>query len=114
MRNTLIVTREMKKWSPPQVASELGITSDEYQRLENGEGLMTIKIAQKLGELYDISPEYFLNNEAKVINYNTGTFSKGVIHAVTFHENKESESGIKDLIKIIESLKSELAKSKKK
>ena len=121
MRNVLIVPREMNKWSVAKVASELGITSDEYQKLESGEGRITIKIAQDLGELYNIAPEYFLSNESKVINYNTGTFSKGIIHAVTFLEGKEDKLAsdemnnlLKEQKKQIEALQDELVRLRKK
>lgn len=86
------ILREANDYSQEYVASILEIEQNTYSKLESGQIRLTVERMKKLAELYHVNPDCFLSDELPVINYNSGTHSKGVIHSVTYNENKDSEA----------------------
>ena len=67
MRKYLKELREDKGETQQSVAEKIGVTRQYYQLIENGErqSKMTIDMAQKLANIFDVSIEVILNNENK-------------------------------------------------
>jgi transcriptional regulator with XRE-family HTH domain len=86
-----------------EVAERAQMKVSHYTRLERDEIKMTVDDAGKLAEVYNLEPEYFFTNPAKIVNQNSGPHSVGIIYASTYSVNSEPE-----LLKQIESLKNEL------
>jgi transcriptional regulator with XRE-family HTH domain len=86
------VLREVNGYTQEYIASELGINQNTYSKLECGQTKLTIDRVKKLAELYKVNPEYFLNEEAPIINYNTGTRSKAIINTQNYHDNEDQQS----------------------
>jgi transcriptional regulator with XRE-family HTH domain len=70
MNKSLIFAREIKKWSIAKLVSELG--EPDYGKYESGELLVTNELADKLGHLYEVAPDYFLETDIPMINFNEG------------------------------------------
>ena len=71
------ILRESQDFSQEYVAFKLDMHQRTYSNLESGKTKLTIDRIQKLAELYQVEPEYFLSEELPVINYNTGPNSHG-------------------------------------
>ena len=91
MNKLLVALRESKGWTPTDVYGVLDISESEYSDLENGKQKVNIPLAIKLGELYHLTPEYFIGDVAKYVNYNSGMYSKGVVNAHTYNEGKDDK-----------------------
>lgn len=77
MNNVLCAVRNNFNFKPEDVAERLGISIDEYKKLESGEIQINIERAKRLGEIFNIDPELFLSNDSKIVNYNLGDHSHG-------------------------------------
>jgi transcriptional regulator with XRE-family HTH domain len=86
------VLREANGYTQEYIASELGINQNTYSKLESGQTRLTVDRVKKLAELYNVSPEYFLSEEAPIINYNTGARSKAIINTQNYHDSDEQRS----------------------
>jgi transcriptional regulator with XRE-family HTH domain len=86
------VLREVNGYTQEYIASELGINQNTYSKLESGQTRLTVDRVKKLAELYNVSPEYFLSEEAPIINYNTGARSKAIINTQNYHDSNEQRS----------------------
>lgn len=71
------ILRESQDYSQEYVADVLSINQKTYSNLEAGKSKLTVERIQKLAELYNVKPDYFLSEELPVINYNTGPNSHG-------------------------------------
>jgi transcriptional regulator with XRE-family HTH domain len=124
MNYTLYVARKAKGWSVSQAASETGILLPIYKTLESGELIIKTDTAEKLSTAYGAEPSAFLASEGRIVNYNDGDHSKGIVNSETFHENWDSnftkeifEKMQKERDKLLKenlSLKSKLAKMEEK
>lgn len=63
MNKTLYVARKSKGLTESEVAKALDIEENEYKELEYGIKRMTSEPAEKLGELFNIDPDYFMAYE---------------------------------------------------
>lgn len=86
------VLREANGYTQEYIASELGINQNTYSKLESGQTRLTVDRVKKLAELYNVSPEYFLSEEAPIINYNTGARSKAIINTQNYHDSNDQRS----------------------
>ena len=86
------VLREANGYTQEYIASELGINQNTYSKLESGQTRLTVDRVKKLAELYNVSPEYFLSEEAPIINYNTGARSKAIINTQNYHDSHDQRS----------------------
>jgi len=86
------VLREANGYTQEYIASELGINQNTYSKLESGQTRLTVDRMKKLAELYKVNPEYFLNEEATIINYNTGNRSRAIINTQNYHDNHDQRS----------------------
>ncbi|MFC5623633.1 helix-turn-helix domain-containing protein [Algoriphagus winogradskyi] len=122
------ILRESNDYSQEFVADYLNINQKTYSNLEAGKSKLTVDRIQKLADLYQVKPDYFLAEELPVINFNnTGPKSNsnsGYIHTYineksvdAFYERlllekdlqlKEKESQISLLKEMIEILKSKI------
>lgn len=92
----LCAVRENSNLAPEDISERLNMPLAEYLQLENGEKRITIDIAIKLGEIFNVAPEYFLIMPTQVVNYNAGENSHGgPIHIYNNHSNTEI---VKELI----------------
>ncbi|ULT26851.1 helix-turn-helix domain-containing protein [Sphingobacterium sp. E70] len=124
--------REQKGWGQDVLAAELGISQPAISKLESDQNKLSWDNAVKLGELFEVDPEYFF--ETKVFNHNTNTGEGNqVISPQTYHESdiellksiyedhlktknellEERYERIVELKKQVEELKAELANLKK-
>lgn len=51
--------RDKHKYTPESMAALLGISTIEYQKLETGKKLLTIKQVRQLEKLYNVRGDYF-------------------------------------------------------
>ncbi len=106
MKTTSImkILREAKGYSQDYVGSILGIEQNTYSKLENGQIRLTADRIYKLAELYDVVPELFVSKELPIVNFNTGSFSKGIINTEKY--NEQSPKSVAEILtlkdKIIE------------
>lgn len=63
MNKILYVARKVKGLTESEIADTLDMDENEYKELENGIKRMTSEYADKLGELFDLGPEYFMTYE---------------------------------------------------
>lgn len=59
----LYVARKAGKLSEKEAATALRTTEIEYKELESGIKRMTCDLAEKLSELFDVDPVYFMTDE---------------------------------------------------
>ncbi|MCU0337656.1 MAG: helix-turn-helix transcriptional regulator, partial [Sediminibacterium sp.] len=85
------------------IASELGINQNTYSKLESGQTKLTIDRVKKLAELYNVDPDYFLSEDAPIINYNSGSKSRSIINTQNYNDNQDAKA----LHKLYEKLLSE-------
>ena len=86
------------------VAAHLGISNDEYLKLESVEIRSTPEQAKSLSDLFNIDPKYFLTDDYSVVNHNTGPHShSGPIHIYN------SNVGLKELFEKLLKEKDELS-----
>jgi plasmid maintenance system antidote protein VapI len=57
------------------VAERINMSQKEYKSILSGEKMITIDLAKKFGEVFNIAPELFLQDESRVSHYNTGANS---------------------------------------
>jgi transcriptional regulator with XRE-family HTH domain len=87
----LKILREQNNYSQEYVASILNISQNTYSNLEAGRSKLTVDRVKLLAELYKIEPEYFVSDDLPIVNYNTGTYSKGIVNSERYHEGSESQ-----------------------
>ncbi len=85
----LRILREANGYSQQYVGSVLGIEQNTYSKLENGQIKLTADRIYKLAELYHVAPEVLISRELPIVNYNSGTFSKGNVSSLNFNESNE-------------------------
>lgn len=113
------ILRESRDYSQEYVANILNINQKTYSNLESGKSKLTLERIQQLAEFYHVKPDYFLSEELPIINYNTGNYSRSIVAARIYNENKdapdklyeriidEKDIQIKFLINELEALKKE-------
>lgn len=113
------ILRESRDYSQEYVANILNINQKTYSNLESGKSKLTLERIQQLAEFYHVKPDYFLAEELPIINYNTGNYSRSIVAARIYNENKdapdklyeriidEKDFQIKFLINELEALKKE-------
>lgn len=113
------ILRESRDYSQEYVANILNINQKTYSNLESGKTKLTLDRIQQLAEFYHVKPDYFLAEELPIINYNTGNYSRSIVAARIYNENKdapdklyeriidEKDIQIKFLINELEALKKE-------
>lgn len=109
------VLRDVNGYTQEYIASELGINQNTYSKLESGQTKLTVDRVKRLAELYNVDPDYFLSEDAPIINYNSGSKSRSIINTQNYHDNQEAkaldklyEKLLSEKDKQIELLKSEL------
>ena len=65
MRKNLIAKREQKKLTQAETAKTIGITTRQYQALEAGTSDGSVKVWQKLKDLFKTSIDTLLENTTK-------------------------------------------------
>lgn len=65
MRTNLINVRKSKKLTQAETAKLIGITDRQYQRLEAGTSDGSVKVWQRLSELFNKSIDRLLEQEVK-------------------------------------------------
>lgn len=86
MNNTLCAVRKSDNLKPEDVAERLNMPIEDYLKLESGETRIDIEMAKKLGDVFNVDPEFFLNTDSKIVNYNSGekSHSNMVVHPTTY------------------------------
>jgi transcriptional regulator with XRE-family HTH domain len=85
----LRLLRESKNWLQEDVAIKLGIKQTAYSKIELGTTQLTIDRINKLAKIFEVEPEYFLNNDIPFVNNNNGTHSKAVINPHNYYETQK-------------------------
>ncbi|QES88903.1 helix-turn-helix domain-containing protein [Rhizosphaericola mali] len=82
----LITARECCELKAEDIAEKLEIPLSDYEDIESGAKQITSDLAQKLGQIFNITPELFMYRMAETINYNTGQGShSGPIYTYNNH-----------------------------
>lgn len=124
--------REQEGWGQDVLAAKLGISQPAISKLESDQNKLSWDNAVKLGEVFEVDPEYFF--ETKVFNHNTNSGAGNqVISPQTYNQSdiellksiyedhlrsknellEERYERIADLKRQVEELKAELANLKK-
>jgi len=93
----LRLLREAKNWNQEQVAEKLGITQNAYSKIESGQTRLTVERLNELAAIFEVEPEYLMNNDLPVINNNNGNHSKSIINPHNYYETQKEL--IDDLLK---------------
>jgi transcriptional regulator with XRE-family HTH domain len=72
----LFIARKAGKLTEKEAATALGTTEIEYKELESGIKRMTCELAEKLSELFDVNPVYFMTDEYSNLNDLTDALEK--------------------------------------
>lgn len=73
MANKILMgLREGNNLSVEYLSNKIGLDYEDYKKLEKGELKMTVRIAEALGEIYRIPPEYFFETKSEVVHQNVG------------------------------------------
>ena len=78
MNNLLLLLRKSHNFHKDQVAAQLDLSIPEYDLIEHGQTKLNLKQAERLAELYNIESSHLLADNAPVVNYNIGTYSRGI------------------------------------
>lgn len=124
--------REQKGWGQDVLAAKLEISQPAISKLESDQNKLSWDNAVKLGDIFEVDPEYFF--ETKVFNHNTNTgVGNQVISPQTYNQSdiellksiyedhlktktellEERYERIIELKKQVEELRAELASLKK-
>lgn len=76
MNKILYIARKVKGLTEREVAAALDIAENEYKELETGIKRVTSEPAEKLAELFNVGPEYFMLNECANIGDLTEVLEK--------------------------------------
>jgi len=92
--------RHSKGYSQDYVAAKLNISQNTYSKIESGQTKLTVDRAKQIADLYEIEPEFFFQNDASIVNYNNGTYSKAIanIYTETYHESPNLSEETRQLI----------------
>lgn len=92
--------RNAKGYSQEYVAAKLKISQNTYSKIESGQTRLTLDRVKQIAELYEVEPDFFFQNEASIVNYNNGTYSKAVanIYTETYHESSNISEETRQLI----------------
>lgn len=85
----LRLLRESKNWTQEQVADKLAITQNAYSKIESGQTRLTIERMNELAAIFEVDPEYLINNELPLVNNNNGTYSKAIINPHNYYETQK-------------------------
>ncbi|MCU0337657.1 MAG: hypothetical protein MUF12_07320 [Sediminibacterium sp.] len=75
-----------------QVAAQLDISIDDYTQMESGENKLTPVQAEQLSALYNIEARHLLAESNPVVNYNIGTYSRGITNVQNYYESSENNT----------------------
>ncbi|HEY9004719.1 MAG TPA: helix-turn-helix transcriptional regulator [Ohtaekwangia sp.] len=89
MSNLLVLLRKSHKFEKDQVAAQLDLSIEEYDQLESGQFKLNPQQAELLSELYNIEPRHLLADNTPVVNYNIGTYSRGITNVQNYFEGSE-------------------------
>lgn len=78
--------REQKNWDQNYLASLLEISQPALSKIESDQTKLSWNHANKLAEIFEVSPEYFFNSNIFNNNTNSGTGNQ-VINAQMYYEN---------------------------
>ncbi|WP_144605718.1 helix-turn-helix domain-containing protein [Algoriphagus algorifonticola] len=92
------ILRESRDYSQEYVANILNINQKTYSNLESGKSKLTLDRIQQLAEFYHVKPDYFLANELPIINYNSGEYSRSIVAAKIYNENKDKPNKLYERI----------------
>lgn len=75
IKKTIKNIRKQKKYSQAHIASELGITTRAYSKIESGETNLTIERLYKITDILDVNLTYLFNGNPVANNnaYNSNT-----------------------------------------
>lgn len=93
--------REEKKWSQEELATQLGLSTNGYAKIERGETRLTLPRLEQLAEIFEISILDLIQADIKHIDYKIG--NNHINHSSDFTIYGAAEH--KDLIQEIEKLK---------
>lgn len=94
--------REEKKWSQEELATQLGLSTNGYAKIERGETRLTLPRLEQLAEIFEISILDLIQTDIKHLDYQIGNQSH-INHGRDFTIYGTTEH--KDLIQEIEKLK---------
>lgn len=90
MNSSLYFFRSYRKWSSQEVASQIGLLTDEYEAIESGVENIDEEIVQKLSNLYNAPCALFSPNSSEKLNFkyshNTVSASNGYVHNLYQHD----------------------------
>lgn len=106
--------RDSLGYSQEFVAAKMGIAQNTYSKIESGQSPLTIERAKKLGEIFDVEPDFFFSDDSGIVNHNHGNDYKFIINPETYIENQKElfEMLIKEKDEQILYLKTELERVK--
>lgn len=85
----LRILRESKNWNQAEVASKMGISQNAYSKIESGTTRLTADRITELSKIFEIEPEYLLDNNLPIVNNNNGSHSKSVINPQHYYETQK-------------------------
>lgn len=90
MGNLLVLLRKSHKLEKDQVAAQLDLSVEEYTQMESEGHKLTSAQAELLSELYNIEARHLLAESNPVVNYNIGTYSRGITNVQNYYEGLEN------------------------
>lgn len=109
----LKIFRELNNLTQKYVGEEvLGISQNTYSRLEQNPRKITKEQAEKLAELYNITIEQLLSNDAPIVSFHNNTIDKAFIQNYYETQKELIDALIKEKDSQIEFLKIELDKAR--
>lgn len=78
--------REQRNWDQSYLANKMEISQPALSKIESDQTKLSWNHAIKLGELFEVSPEYFFESSTYNNNMNSGIGNQ-VINPTTYHEN---------------------------
>jgi transcriptional regulator with XRE-family HTH domain len=106
--------RESKKWNQEELAAKMGITQNTYSRIESGQSRLTIERLHQLANIFEVTADYLINNQAPITKNNNDSNHIATIYTqihIEAHKEllnellKSKNDQIKQLNETIESLK---------
>lgn len=85
----LRLLREAKNWNQEQVAEKLGVSQNAYSKIESGQTRLTVDRVNELAVIFEVDPEYLINNDLPFVNNNNGTHSKAIINPHNYYETQK-------------------------
>lgn len=97
----LSLFREYRNWKPEDIAKELSMSLDDYNKLEKGKAKLNGIVAQQLSDLYRVPVEFFMiddtpNYYQADVMYTNCSFSGGGSNGYINHQY--NDRGIDEII----------------